>query len=191
MTVGDCSKLWILCPPSPHNLELMLRLQDHDERLARGLMEMEHVTIIRTTSSHALWLPEGTIHATITDVGGILVGVNFGVAEGICVSAQCLILDLALEGDKRDRKANIDLYTEVLKEALRHMDSVVHRKALDSWITLTNYIRRKDLSIYFKPAFQVWKSFLEQKGFEMSSVCPCGTEVDNLTQHVLNIHMSK
>ena len=92
-------KLWLMYPPTHHNLELFSGVVggNHFSLLGRIGLELEGGVIAVTGNEgtdmgNHLIMPEGTIHAVLTLQGGVLGGTNWGTAQGLPLAAEMLRL---------------------------------------------------------------------------------------------------
>jgi hypothetical protein len=75
---GKCQKIWLCAPPNKDNLAL---LTGENTSLAYLTGKLEDLATFIQTSSHAIFLPPGLIHATFTIESGILYGNNFRIRQ--------------------------------------------------------------------------------------------------------------
>lgn len=82
-TIDECEKIWLLFPGTTRNLSLMKGEDGLQAKLARIGGLLEGGAIVRTTSSDALYIPAGCIHAVFTIRGGFLAAVECTTARSV------------------------------------------------------------------------------------------------------------
>ncbi|KAJ5394680.1 hypothetical protein N7509_006467 [Penicillium cosmopolitanum] len=61
--IGDCRKIWLLYPPTIHNLMAMKAVDGQRGRLVRLVQQLEGCVVVETNSSHAIHIPAASLHA--------------------------------------------------------------------------------------------------------------------------------
>ncbi|KAK0886455.1 hypothetical protein LTR02_018117 [Friedmanniomyces endolithicus] len=75
--VDVCRKIFVLYPPTTKNLRLLDGVENEPFRLATICQKLEGALYSEVTSSKAIVIPAGTLHAVITIVGGTLISKDF------------------------------------------------------------------------------------------------------------------
>ncbi|KAJ5203619.1 uncharacterized protein N7498_004498 [Penicillium cinerascens] len=102
--IGDCRKIWLLYPPTDKNLKAMQSVDGQRAKLLRLAHQLEGGVLIKTTSSHAIFIPVGCAYATFTLQGGYLVIKDFTTAKSLNAIASFIFyrLDEALPIEARE-----------------------------------------------------------------------------------------
>ena len=116
-------KLWLMYPPTHHNLELFSRVVggNHFSLLGRIGLELEGGIVAVTCNEdidigNHLIIPEGTIHAVLTLQGGVLGGTNWGTAQGLPLAAENATAANRSNAVARPTRRRLDVVYERLQE---------------------------------------------------------------------------
>jgi hypothetical protein len=179
--IGSCVKIWLLYPPSPENLRLVLGTEGQRAKLARVALYLKGGIILKTTSAEAIYLPAGCIHATFTIEGGYLVAVDFTTMDSMKAFSAYIASGLDRFLGAEGQLDCFQWFTACLELALAG-DRV--KEVLEGWIQAQNRIQdcvhdatdsRSDWVDHLRT---IWESFLGT--YTTFIACPC--DATNATQ---------
>ncbi|KAL4935580.1 hypothetical protein BDV06DRAFT_228695 [Aspergillus oleicola] len=186
--IDDCRKIWFLYPPTSSNLAALASVNGQRRKLLHILHKLEAGIIVETSSSEALWIPAGCIHATFTIEGGFLVGSAFTTSQSI--TAISTLIASGLEKSEDAREECFNWFKKSLDAAL------LHRKfsdVLNAWIQAEAFFRdwAAQTKDWAKDTKEIWsknQDDLNTAGF----ACPCGFHDDSteLFTHLSATHLS-
>lgn len=199
--LGQTMKIWLLFPPTDHNLSLMKQAEGQRAKLARIGPQLEGGMVFRTDSTQALYLPIGTLHAVITTQGGFLISFEFSTPTSAKASASMINHGL---DDEIGRTTFYDTaYQErIWDRFLMSIDiglsshAVARSTALAAWVSSSERITEWSLRkpAWAKNALRVWKDFFEYVPLLRinNERCPCGkAEGKALGEHFLMAHIAE
>jgi hypothetical protein len=185
--MGDCVKIWLLYPPTDHNLAWMRQEKGQHGKLFRGGDHLEGGVIVQTNSAEALYIPSGCIHAVFTVSGGFLVSIDCTTRFSLWPFSQYLRHRLHLELDLTGQEHCYFLFLECLKVALANSCELT---AIRSWISVEDLLEAEAAGNpeWRRSATAVWEiHFVGERGGDQA--CPCGVLGINLEQHVRAQHL--
>ncbi|KAI9853587.1 MAG: hypothetical protein M1824_001080 [Vezdaea acicularis] len=166
------TKIFMMWPPTPKNREVYRSVSGQKNRLGQVCDQLEGAILCRTDSSHCLYIPEGSLHSTITSEGGVLVGILFKVLQSGVISARCLSDELktALDGEV---DINLNLYLKFLKHAFADEREEIRSAALRGWIGIQSELETVKRHEFVAQARELWKIYLASNFFRNPN-CVCG-----------------
>ncbi|KAH7407296.1 hypothetical protein BKA64DRAFT_775092 [Cadophora sp. MPI-SDFR-AT-0126] len=187
--LGQCSKLWLVFPPTIKNLGLMKKADGQRAKIDRIGKELEGGLVLTTTSEEAIYLPAGCIHAVITLEGGFLIATDF--TTPLSSRPHAAMINCGLD----DSGAASTFQRQVFRRFLSSVDYGLsfrqENSALSSWIGTLEKIRSyaKEYPDWKKAANKVWDDFLMKKEAK-ETVCPCGKQGKaKFVDHFKRVHM--
>jgi hypothetical protein len=161
----------------------MSRLKQLAASLERGL-------IVQTTSSEAIYLPAGWIHAVFTITGGFLVTMDFTTRDSIEAFSRYLKFNLDTTMDTESQIHCYEYYLGCLNVALTNGRDKI---ALQSWVSIENQLQAigDKYPKWRKLAKDIWEKYLSSKETEQYS-CSCGWNGlgRSFKRHFENTHLS-
>jgi hypothetical protein len=159
-------------------------------RLKQLATFLEGGQIVRTTSSEAIYLPAGWIHAVFTITGGFLVSMEFTTRDSIEAFSRYLKFNLDASLDTESQIHCYDYYLDCLNVALTNGRDII---ALQSWVSIENRLHAigDNYPGWRKRAKQIWEKYLSCKEAEQYS-CSCGWNGPRscFKRHFKNTHLS-
>ncbi|KAF1982695.1 hypothetical protein K402DRAFT_188269 [Aulographum hederae CBS 113979] len=96
----SCIKLWILAPPTNHNLKKMYSVTGQGLKFFNLYKTLQSVRCLITTQDQVLYLPAGCIHAVWTEEGGLCTGITWTTPKSISLISQ--IFSYEVQYDQAD-----------------------------------------------------------------------------------------
>lgn len=159
-------------------------------RLKQLANSLEGGEIVRTTSSEAIYLPAGWIHAVFTITGGFLVSMEFTTRDSIEAFSRYLKFNLDTSLDTESQIHCYEYYLDCLNVALTNGRDII---ALQSWVSIEDRLRAigDNYLEWRKRAKQIWEKYLPSKEAEQYS-CSCGWNGPGscFKKHFKNNHLS-
>ena len=167
-TMHQCSKIWLMYPPSGHNLRLLETELGQPLRLARFANRLEGGIAVKTDSTQAVFIPAGCLHACFTTTGGFLVSVDCTTRTSIRPFSRYLQHQLYMELDSQVRHDVFHQFLETLHVAVANGMSSM---AVEAWVHAQSV-----LSVYSSQDVE-WRmkaGQVLQKITLLCGPCPCG-----------------
>jgi len=159
-------------------------------RLKQLAISLECSLIVQTTSSKAIYLPAGWIHAVFTITSGFLVTMDFTTQDSIEAFLRYLKFNLDTTLDTKSQIHCYKYYLDCLNVALTNGRNI---KALQSWVSIENRLQAigDDNPKWRECAKQIWEKYLSGEEVEQYS-CSCGWSNPEscFKRHFENTHLS-
>src|SRR5258706_1447492 len=159
-------------------------------RLKQLATSLEGGLIVQTTSSEAIYLPAGCIHAVFTITGGFLVTMDFTTRDSIEAFSRYLKFDLDSAMDNESQIHCYELYLSCLDVALTNGRGII---ALQSWVSIGNRLQAiaDNDPKWRKRAKQIWETYLSSKKVgQYSCSCSWNGPGSCFKRHIENTHLS-
>lgn len=157
--------------------------------MVRLAQHLEGGVVLCTSSTSAVYVPSGCIHALLTISGGFLVTMDFTTRCSILPFSRYLDLNLCASLDHEGQKDCYYMYLDCLSVALANGR---HDLAFKGWIGLEDRLnQRASTDEEWKTAASAcWSSFLPTK-IPQSVTCPCGigSHENNIVEHFWDSHL--
>ncbi|KAH1601520.1 hypothetical protein KXV92_006172 [Aspergillus fumigatus] len=188
--LGDCVKIWFMWPPTERNLSLMASESGQLAKLIRLAPLLEGGILLQTDSGHALTIPSGCLHATMTIKGGFLVTKDFATRYTIQSFSRYLAWSLQQELDENSRANCYYLYLDCLNVALENGEANL---AIEGWVGIEGILKdiaTKDAT-WRGLAWTYWEPFLSSPREICITKCSCGFVVadDGFFEHFKVAHL--
>ena len=157
--LDECVKIWFTYPPTEKNLSMMKKVNGQKGKMIQLAPDLEGGLIFLTTSSEAIYLPAGVIHAVFTKSGGFLVSMDFTTRDSILPFSQYIAWNLEVPLDACSQSQVFHLYLGCLDVALSHQRVM---KALECWISIEHHLEgvAKNNSKWQEATGSVWGRFM-------------------------------
>lgn len=99
ITEDECVKLWILYPPTDHNLEAFYKYDGENGKFIQLADKLEEGKYTTTTNGQIMYLPAGWLHLTYTLEGGILHGINWVASDDLDIALKVFLLESEIDPD--------------------------------------------------------------------------------------------
>jgi hypothetical protein len=184
--MGPCIKLWLVFPPTAHNLGLMASAEGQKAKLVRIGRKLEGGLLFKTTSAESIYLPVGCIHSVFTLHGGFLVAIDFGTPKSCQAFSALLTAGLDQVGSPSFQNEVFARYLASVDLALKKPQGV---RGISSWIDSIERIREwvGENPAWAKEATKVWDEFLAMPRGRKTK-CPCGKQT---TKEKFQGHLKK
>ena len=165
-------KLWLLFPGTKHNLDILRKAEGQKEKLARVGRYLEGGLIINTTSSHAIYIPVGSIHSVLTKKGGFLITIDFIAPTSAKTYSALLTAGLDRSECRRYQKIYFDKFLSSVELAL---DNNRESMGIDSWVKSIDRVQEwaGRNPAWSRKATKMWSRVLENPELK-NFICPCG-----------------
>ncbi|KAH7016641.1 hypothetical protein B0J12DRAFT_775483 [Macrophomina phaseolina] len=187
VTIGGCTKVWCMWPPSRENLELYEGVKTMPFKLNKISSLLKNGIIFSSDSSEAVIIPAGCIHGTFTLTPGFLASAEFMTLHTVGPAAECLTRGFFGPLHHEIDPNCIYLFLNAFEIALQNGKP---EKALKSWETAQKALRSAASTdmLFRKTAKQVWRRFLHAP--DAPKKCPCGRQEEgkSLASHVKKDH---
>ncbi|KAK9625528.1 hypothetical protein V6Z98_005601 [Aspergillus fumigatus] len=188
--LGDCEKIWFMWPPTERNLSLMANESGQLAKLIRLAPLLEGGILLQTDSDHALTIPSGCLHATLTIKGGFLVTKDFATRYTIQSFSRYLAWGLQQELDENSRANCYYLYLDCLNVALENGEVNL---AIEGWVGIERILKdiaTKDAT-WRGSAWTYWEPFLNSPHKICMTKCSCGFVAADggFLEHFKNAHL--
>lgn len=170
-------------PPTPNNLSHMQLAGAQGRKLAAIGPNLEGGLIIRTTSSDAIYIPVGCIHAVFTIHGGFLLTMEFATPKSVRALSSLLNSEFDCFKDPYSQKELPQQFIEAVNLALTTNQREIGLKA---WIDMEKRVRRWNLvdldaakkvkerqKLWKKGIRKMWDAFFQNLQ-PRDMACPCG-----------------
>lgn len=182
----DCVKLWILWPPTEHNVKTFYPA--YEESLRRGTLCLRTIAsslqdgqAVIVDSTKAIYIPPGWIHWVYTLTGGYLIGKSFSGREDLELFIDCLERELEVASNTAAQEDTIRFMIRVIVSSLLSTDGVVVRWAACIFLRLVTAIERSvvDRGLVWSPSLErelvkAIKDCGHQNPIDLVGDCPCG-----------------
>lgn len=138
-TMHQCSKIWLMFPPTDHNLHLLERELSQSVRLARVAGLLEGGVAVKTDSTQAVFVPAGCLHACFTTSGGFLVSIDCTTRMSVRPFSRYLQRGLYKELDAEGQRDIFYKFLDTLEVAVSNDKSAM---AVEAWIHAEPALRR-------------------------------------------------
>jgi hypothetical protein len=184
-----CQKIWFTYPPTEKNLSLMATEDGQVAKMTRLAQSLEGGVMFCTSSSNALYIPSGCIHAAFTISGGFLVTMDFTTRISVLPFSRYLDLNLQASLDQKGQSDCYYMYLDCLSVALANGR---HNLAIKCWIGVEyrlSQIEKADQK-WRVAATACWDSFLLTR-MAQSTTCSCeiGCREVDFAKHFQNAHL--
>jgi hypothetical protein len=137
-----------------------------------------------------MFIKTGCIHATITEIPGILYGNNFQIVEDVGPTTLALFACLE-DSTTTDGKDICVAYARAVRAALERDDPPLHMQCL-RWLCddrISRLIRREPL--WFRDLIKVWRARLTNTfwGPCICSLSPANTTRLDIKEHIYKYHI--
>lgn len=129
--IGDCRKIWLLYPPTDNNLTAMKSIDGQRGKLLRLAHQLEGGVLVETTSSNAIFLPAGCVHATFTLQGGYLVTKDFTTEKSLNAISSFIVYGLDENLPTEAREICFDWFERCLDVTLSQQHVIT---AVSAWL---------------------------------------------------------
>jgi hypothetical protein len=191
--------VWLVFPPTDHNLGLWAKHIGLHERLFRYGGQLEGGIIIRTSQNeqddgNCINMPAGSLHSVFTTHGGFLYGINYSTANDLLLASKMIRMQLGRNQEVEQILQDIDWYHSTLEKTLKQAyedvipltfyglnlllhtcDAFPHRRNEKPWKKIYNCE---------KQAHKVWKN--QAKGDTQGFKCTCGAFFTDFRRHYMN-----
>jgi len=157
----------------------MQKAQGQKAKLARIGKELEGGLIFKTDSSHAVYLPAGTLHAVFTLVGGFLAAIDFITTTSSFPFSSLIKLSLDGSGDFQ-----VSVFDRFLSSLSLGLDNNRVMEALRAWLNVSERAAEwaEANAGWRKSAREIWSRFLASPPSQLKDiVCPCGEMEEGAT----------
>jgi len=186
--MGKCTKLWLVFPPTSHNLKLMSSAEGQKAKLTRIGRKLEGGMIFKTSSAESIYLPVGCLHSVFTLHGGFLVSIDF--ITPISCHALSSLLTHGL-----DQVGSPSFRTELFARFLSSVDLALQNKemiAVESWINALERVREysDENGDWKKEATKNWNEYFLTASAKKKR-CPCGEQGpdESFKSHLGKMHL--
>ena len=171
--LGNCRKMWLVFPPTAKDLQLMKKADGQRAKLDRIGSQLEVGLTFTTSSTEAIYLPAGCIHAVITLEGGFLVAVDF--LTPLSSKPHSAMILAGLDDSGAASQFRQEVYRRFLSSADHGLAFRQEALVLSSWIEALEKIRRyaKESPKWKAAATKVWEEFFKKA---KEGVCACGKQ---------------
>ena len=166
-----CVKLWLLYPPTPHNLKIFGMNNLNSGRVHRWHSQLEGAVVIVTDRKSTIYLPCGALHATVTIHPGFLVGQDFVTTR--TVKTLFHYLPAQIDACPEAIEDEVDIFLKALKSAL-NTPGTSQVDALEGWISHGPSILRKLANYGYQYQKLIHDALLENLPQDLPNGCPCG-----------------
>ncbi|KAJ9650320.1 hypothetical protein H2198_010375 [Neophaeococcomyces mojaviensis] len=187
-TLHECEKVWMVYPPTPHNLQWMAEHRGQHAKLAHGMTVLEGGVVVHTTSAEAIYLPAGCLHAVFTVASGFLVSMDCTTQISVWPCAQYLRYNVQAEFEADEQRDCYFLFLEALDVALQNAGE---RDAFRAWIAVDDVLqmKRKNDRVWVRAARKVWDEYLKSEPI-VDVACPCaGAVSSSFLNHLKDHHL--
>ncbi|KAJ9662593.1 hypothetical protein H2198_001265 [Neophaeococcomyces mojaviensis] len=187
-TLHECEKVWMVYPPTPHNLQWMAEHRGQHAKLAQGMAVLEGGVVVHTTSAEAIYLPAGCLHAVFTVAGGFLVSMDCTTQTSVWPCGQYLRYNVQAEFEADEQRDCYFLFLEALEVALQNAGE---RDAFRAWIAVEDVfqMKRKNDRAWVRAARKVWDEYLKSEPL-VDIECPCaGAVSSSFLDHLKERHL--
>ncbi|KIW36086.1 uncharacterized protein PV06_11600 [Exophiala oligosperma] len=187
-TLHECEKVWVMYPPTPHNLQWMAEHRGQQAKLRQGMAVLEGGVVAHTTSAEAVYLPAVCLHAVFTVAGGFLVSIDCTTQRSVWPFAQYLRYNMQAELEANEQRNCYFFFLDSLDVALQNAGA---RDALRAWVSVENLLqmkRKKDRG-WVRAARKVWEDYLKADPI-IDVECPCqGAISPSFLEHLKDRHL--
>lgn len=184
-TMHRCRKIWLMFPPTCHNLQLLEAELSQSTRLARIGCDLEGGIIVETDSTQAVFIPSGCLHACLTTAGGFLVSIDCSTRTSARPFSHYLQRHLYRELDAEGQRDIFYKFVDTLEVAIANGVSAV---AVEAWIHCESTLR----------SFSKWDGAWMMKARQtlrrvdsFAELCPCGSSYSSSWyDHWLGHHLA-
>ncbi|KAL6240325.1 hypothetical protein RBB50_012763 [Rhinocladiella similis] len=187
-TLHECEKVWVMYPPTPHNLQWMAEHRGQQAKLAQGMAVLEGGVVAHTTSAEAVYLPAGCLHAVFTVAGGFLVSIDCTTQRSVWPFAQYLRHNVQAELEAHEQRNCYFLFLDSLDVALQNAGE---RDAFRAWVEVEGVLqmKRENDGQWIRAARKVWDDYLKSNPL-IDLECPCpGASSSFFLEHFRDRHL--
>jgi hypothetical protein len=186
--MGPCVNLWLVFPPTLHNLKLMASTEGQKAKLVRIGRKLEGGLLFKTTSAESIYLPVGCTHSVFTLHGGFLVAIDFNTLKSCQAFSALLTAGLDQFGPPSFQSEVFDRYPASVDLALNNPQCARGISSrIDSIERIGEWVEENPA--WAKEATKVWNEFLAtRRGRKTKYTCGKQTPREKFQGHLKKRH---